>query len=681
MRIVFSICVMVLTAFGVRAQVANVPANANSVLVFDMGRLQGRVDLKKIQNGNFLKPEDSLEYGFLDELFKRIVGNMENAGVDTKRKLVIFNNFDTSDITGYLIPVSQPKKMQAVIEQFNAGMHWETDKLRMVKEKDVIYYLSPKKRLGVALNKNLCILLQGDYDYYYNYDEGEYEQALDSMKNTVDSIRASKGLRMLGWPRKAYYSPYEPAPAPVDEFVPDTTSKSPEGDGTEEPVVAETPFEKVYDNSGVEDSILQVFNAWWDKRRAEKEKAFWIGRETWYKTYSMGIFQNDTKKSGLQHSNSSFASKAATPADMLQWIDLSFTFRMMVHESQRYRYYDESYNRVRGYDSVPYEQTPLGKYLGNLTITGIGSFDNGNAKLKYHLDMSDSVKGYMGRFMGTPVSREMFNYIKSPEYVSLSSQNTSFRAMAELYMNGQAKFRETMAQRSQGTDDWMRIAMIAHELVFAFMDKDMLYNTFSGASVSAVTGTINVKSAYQSWSYDDEGNYKPEIKYAEHTYPRFVSVFEIKNTENLNKILMPFVNNGYLVKKNNAYFIRDRFSMLPVYLLVNGNHFIVTNDSLYRDANYLKLPCGLDAAVIDRATSSPVYVEMDGKGTGSMLKEFAMMRPREMEKTEQAVKTINRIYASADKEPGNFTISAEFANKTHCSLLDLIELTKILTSK
>ncbi len=675
MRKIIFLSVSLCASILLKAQFQFLPPDITSAMAFDMGRLGKKMDLKKISGFQMLKSSDSLEGGYMAELMRRIAANLEDAGVDVKQKVVFYTRNDSMNTSAYLIPLSSDKKMLKALENFNKDILFETDKLHVGKDKNATWYINAKNRLGVAVYGNLCYIMKGPWSYYWSNDEWAYDRALDSMRARIDSIRGNS---------------LEPAPAPApienidngDQELPpsiDTTRYVPEdGDYVEAPSPADYGDSR-YDD----DSLMIAFRAWWQKKREKEELKWWQGKEQAYKNYMNGNYALAKSKKGAFYTDANFKEQANVASDLFQWVDFTPYLDEIIKTAQCYRYYDEKHEYQSECDTtVKPRETTFGKFLGSLYLSGHGDFNNGNTNMNYEIKMSDSVQKYFDKMLGKTVNKALFDFIKVPQVASLSAQNLYTPAAADLYFAAADQWRITFnasKKDKQLTNRWNYAGMAAFEIFYAFIDKDMLYNTFPGGSVSAVTGMITSHESYNSWEYDDEGNYVPTVKYYDAQYPKFISILELGKNQNLDKILNPLVKNEVLELNGNIYSFRnENGARVPFFMVKTNGYLLITNDSLYRNPEYLKMPPGLDQSLVDNISSKPFYLEMNGQGTKNLVTGLTQISNTMRNKSNNALEALNKVTVTTNGSLNKFNINVDFTNKTRCSFIDMMEMIDLL---
>jgi len=668
MKHIFSILWVASLCSNSIAQYSFIPNNPTYVMSFNLGTLGKKIDLNKMSNYKLLKSKDSNEYVNFQELNRRMIGNLNESGADIKQKLIAIGTNDSMRATMYLIPLVSAKKAIQVIEKFNKEIKWEDQRLRPSKSGKVNYFMSPKNALYVAIFSDLCVIMNGNYSYYYNDDEYEYDRALDSVRLVIDSIRQIKNTHEPT-------GTAEPQIPEIDTNRIDYDSTAYVPDYVEEPSYQEYHYD--------DDSLMKAFRAWWEKQRVIKENIFWSKKENGVKKYLEDMHNLPKTKKGIIYENKEFATESAVQKDVFHWMDYTYGFKMVVKEAGSYSYTDSMGEYQRHRDSSIYNETALGKFLGELVLMGHGDFNNGSTDMNYNLKMSDSVQKYLNQITGASVNIKLFDYIKTPQVASITSQNLKHSALIDLYFAGVEQYRIT-AEKSRGNmqirNNFNQIGFTVTELMYTLMDKDMLYHTFSGNAISAVTGIVKSRTSYQSWEYDEEGNYIATTKFKEDEYPKFVSIFETENQQNLDKLLLPFIKNRFLTRRNNIYYIKDIGTnyLYPIFMVKTANALIVTNDSLYTNPDYLKMPPGLDPNYVETIAAMPVYFELNGIGSSNLLREISLISPIFKDKGVVALNSINKATITCQKSMNHFNINFDFKNKNRCSLIDMMEMLDLM---
>lgn len=651
----------------------NIPETANNVFQIDLSKLGKKMDLNKVGSYDFLKNADSLEYGVLKSILKSLVSNMDNAGIDKEGRIINFSTEDTFRANVWVFAVKNAKKTNKELEKLNGSIKWADQKLTVIKQKKATYYVNANNSVGVAVTANRCFLVDGPYAYYYNTDDYEYEQARDSVRYIIDSIRWSK--------------PQPEGEVMPDETTPDVVEPDYEDGAVDSSAVISGDYEEetapaapAYNDDYEYDSLMIAFNEFWQKKRENREKAYWQEQSKRYVNYIQNLEALPKSKSGLLYKNASFAANNSNGNDLMHWNDISMIGKEMVKSAQRNYYYSGEGEWVDSVDKMhPYHTTPLGKFIGDVTLNGGGNFDNGSMSINYKLNLSDSLKPFYHSFFKKGISPALFDVIKISNPAAISVQNTSYGRVAELIFLGMEKYYKT-AEQSGHTNNNKYVGMPFFEMMYNFMDKDMLYHTFTGEGISAITGMRKSMVTYKSWEYDEEGEYVPVTKTEERSTPMFVSANTLEKPENFKKLIQPFIKYGYIEQKGNLYFLSPKMQIpdANIFMRISGNIFIITSDSQYMKEEYLQKPGGMSSTDVARLSGQSTYMELNSESMNTLMRDYQGLGASMLFNLEKVTGSISRLSLQVMENPENMGLKAEFNNKSRCSMLELLDLAEIL---
>lgn len=631
--------------FSLQSQIDHLPATTGTTMIYDLNLLGKKMDLKTIGNYKNFKPADSVEYGLQSELMKNLMSDLAGSGIDLKGKYITFKDrLDTFSSQGYLFPVADAKKTVKAIDAFIKKFSVSQTKPVKTVEKGVTWYQLTENEFGCVVYKNLAILIDGQYYDYNDYaDQYEKEQKEDSVKAIIDSIRFSK---------------------PV---------VTPEGD--EEPVA-----DDYYDYDS--DSLMVAFRTWWDAKQTMKKKAFWKEKDQIYRKYMESIWLNKEKKTGLIHKRRDFSAETATPAEIIHWVDYTKDLTNMAADMARYKVYNDS-SGYYDYKEPEFEylNSPLGKFFGNLHFTGTGTFETGYLNFNYRMSGSDSLKVWYKKSMGSNVDQNLFQLIKVPEVSFLMAQKMDFSAFSDFFMLMYEKMYQTgewaRPNGSVSRNEFMPWLLAFMQLQRNLMDQNLSKNTFSGDMLAAITGKTSMTRTYYSWEYDDEGNSKRIRKTESMEVPAAFMALKLSNPANLDAYLNPFVKYGMLKKlRPDVFLFRGVEEMqTAIYLIRHDGNLIITNDSMYTVADYLKRPGAMSTDIVAKASAQGSYLRTDGGAMARLLDGMAGISPGALTQSTKLTGSIKYTETTATAADAfEIRTRVEFNNKTRNSLIELLEL-------
>ncbi|MBL7812030.1 MAG: hypothetical protein JNL57_07365 [Bacteroidetes bacterium] len=655
-------------AGSLQAQQEYVPSTALSVSVFDLARLEKKMDLKTIGKYTFFKPKDTVNYSYYRELAKTAISGLTGNGVDLKRKVFLFEAKDSYPyrVNAYLLPLASDKKFIQAVEGFNNKISWEESRLKKTSDKKGTYFMNSKNQVACAVFKDLAVIAESPYEYYYDEDDYLKNRAEDSIKSIIDSIR---------WSRRETATPVE--------VNPEDKEGSDEEKGEEEETETYYP-EDYYDYDS--DSLMIAFRQWWEGQKVVKRNKYWQQKESRFIAYMQKLYANVGSGKGLVSKNAEFARQMAVPSDLKHWVDYSFIPREMANSQLRYYSIDSAGNYNSGYDSIPYEKTPVGKFFGNLAMSGTGDFDAGRIRLEYQSLFSDSVKPFVSKVMTQGVSAELFDVIKTPDIPVMIAQHSNYSEMLGLFTKAMETSYQTrklvMNNHPEIEKRSEQYGFAMAELLYGMVDKDLLHHTFTGEMVGAITGVTYRKYSYYTYDYDPEGNYSRIQKTGVRPIPALVLAMKVENAANLDRLMAPLLRYDFITRMRENAWVFDvpgewgfRLNMLK-----KGNVLLFTNDSLYTNPDYLSRPAGLSPELVAKASSLAAYSYMNSEAAGKMLGGIADMSPIALSQTSRLTDAVKQIEATSQSADGilRTKVEIEFRNKSQNSLIELLDLADVM---
>lgn len=204
-------------------------------------------------------------------------------------------------------------------------------------------------------------------------------------------------------------------------------------------------------------------------------------------------------------------------------------------------------------------------------------FTNGKATVKVTTNYSEKAYPYIKKIYDVKQSDKLFKYIDAENLVGYASMAVSTREMATFY---EAIYKETVQHFP--VDRKSAYVFPAMELVYAFLDKEVLYNTFTGQAMIACTGFEDVPVKYTTYDYDDNFNRVEKTEESVQKQPKMVMLSAVGNYENARKLFDIISRFDVFTKVNDNVFVFMGKRNMPanIYVALTKDVLIITNDPL-----------------------------------------------------------------------------------------------------
>lgn len=742
-----TILLFVLTTFlhETFAQLEKIPANANTVIVFNLQTLNKKVDFGTLNKYSFLKGKDSITANYQTNFIRNFSLNPKKNGINEKGKIVYFSTgYNYNSKSAIVFPIANRKATIQFLETFHKKLmlnqnrdensyyssYYTNDTIiprqYFKKEKDGVFYLLyPDERFALALTQNQLILITSDYFSTYDFNT-EYSTNGYEYNRMADSIAAAYKCNYYSYSKSSIDRAVDAAKRAVDAVK--ITNQNYDAVGVEEPnlnYIAPNIDEKAIQDSAYslpdtmvpsQDSVIEEIQeidtfvalpecetlpVWkqFQKDFTAKRIAYQHRKYLNYFNETIDSFAAYLKISpfnNLISNNKEVATKLNNENDVTVWQDYTHFVKMVFDEAFSLRvtnsgnYYD--YKRKIKFNK-PYEKTETYKYLGNAYAINIGNFENGKIALTNQIHGSDSLLKLIQSTYKSNSKSNILDLIKTDNVPALLKLNIQLESIPNFYYNLIIAMRKDFEQfysehksDSVFKDKDIDIFFTVNAMAFNFynmLDKNMLYHTFSGEMMAATTGTRRYVTEYTTYDYDVEGNRTPITKTREMHMPVFLVAIELKNAENFDKLLQPWIDFGFIKYQNSKYTsaANDEIKMFFDFAVVRRykNYLILSNDSLYNNDAYLSRPGQLNANIIAKANNYSQYVSTNSNGIFDLLRGLNM-NPSILEtfkRITESMVSMESYYSGITPSDGITTI--EFKNKSNNSLAEMLELIEALS--
>ena len=555
---------------------SHIPKNVGFVLSFDLATLSQKLNFNDLGNYNFMKKSGTADkimpYDVLKELFRL----PEKCALNKASKMYIFNeNHDSIDNINYLLSITDVKAFQNRVVDILKTSKYKPEFKKEGKMKVLIY----DRVMCIGVGKDYALISIWKPSYYYNDDYYEYNEARNKVIHIIDSINmANQPVDTTSKYEETIIETDTIAPAVVEDAVEETEPEIGMEEGTiavdSVPYYYDAPVENDYYTNYDNDSLMKQFERSWEVIRKMREDEFYVGKERKMREKQRSIY--DLKATNSITSEQEFKTVFSNKGDLIYWFNYkSYSDILIQSVGDRYRYnYDTAYfNQMQRV----HHQNTLATIFENNTMYGIGNFNKGEIKMNFISTFNDYLKPYVNDIYKAPINSNFFKYIKSENLMGIMGVSMDFEAIAKLYYD---IFRKAI----ESTPVPNKSVIAAVELTDLFLDKKMLYHTFKGDAVIAVTGIYNQIKNKTFYEYDSLTFESRMVEKTVNSYmPELVFVATIENHENLNRLISMFKKLDGLVEISpNIYTTKvgEKEFDNKFFYIIEGDLFFITNDSV-----------------------------------------------------------------------------------------------------
>ena len=220
----------------------------------------------------------------------------------------------------------------------------------------------------------------------------------------------------------------------------------------------------------------------------------------------------------------------------------------------------------------------------NLLSSGINAFYslnflNGAASIQFKSTYNDKAFTYIKSIFDVKQNKKLLKYIDGKNLLGYMSIAVNNKELGRFYGDMYAEILNNLPKSTY--DNYLENIAPAMQLVYAFIDKEMLYNTIDGRAIVACTGFENMKVKFKTYTYDDDFNRKEVSEERLEQQAKMLAVMSIGNYDNAKKlfdIISKF--NVFIQLKDNVIALKAMHDMpFNLYMVLNEDALIITNDA------------------------------------------------------------------------------------------------------
>jgi hypothetical protein len=555
---------------------------------------------------NYIYGSRDLGYERKDSLgnfFKAIFTNPQNTGIDTTRKIFVFNETpDSIHYWAYLFPLNNSS-------QFGIYVSTHLFSGTPAIQKGSGYSEIHQDRISIGWTNSYAVLLLADYDYVPESGNIFSQMIMDSTiqaeqfaaaneQHIEDSIAYANALRVANDSvitdslRAANLAALQKEQMEMlEKLAKDTTPEQDwiEPDSSEPPVYED---HSDYEND-IRDSGITLL--------AKKQLNYLVNL-----SYGQSI-----------QSISNFRTVDEEASDIVYWYNYGEMMQQYYEHNMRYRY---NYYDMMGMGAERDTSLIHNMWKGSYVVSLV-KFEGNTATMEQRSYFSPALQEHtLGLYNGR-VNKKMFRYVKGENLMGFVAMSMNMEKFMKFYGS---VYRENSYNSLIGL--YQNYYMTTWDLLHVFIDEKTLYNLLNGEMLFAVTDLKPYTSTYLTYDYDENFE-KTEIrKERTEIRPEFVFVAGIGKQEKAEEIIGILERAGALKKQNNQYYLINtpgEYDVKMFLALKNGMLIITDNEDLM--VNHLSKGYnrrqGMNKEMRKLGRKSPLVGYWDGKKSFEIIRK------------------------------------------------------------
>jgi hypothetical protein len=536
---------------------SRVPADVNAVLTLNLGTLNTKANFaeaSKLEIFQFMKQADSSSsQEFMSSLSHLMLGDLAEKGLNTGSKAYIyFLNEDSTAGMGITAGLSNASAFETLVKNrlFN-GTPPE------IKEKNGIR-TAVYRRMGVSWNNEMMQMIVLNkmtasyygFDYSEEYDENDYSADVDTalMREAIanyrkDSIQQATLI-------------YEvPAPRSDRDDDEDIIQVRPEisDDETRE---YETPKSTIYRN--YYDRLVR-------ERKQEKKNAKLDERRAVLLAARIDEL-NSMESAKSVASSENFVSGLKRNSDIYIWVDYN------LHKLYIKPMLSAFGNRNK-------EEKPYNGLFANQFLHFDFMFENGRMDMDSRYFMNDRMAELTKGAYNGKVNKKFLKYIPGKTTQGFVAFASNPEKATEAYLKLVREMFGEMGQLQPGRN-YSEVAMAAFDFIEMMVNKDVLYHTFKGDALFAITDMKEEEISYTTYDYNENYEQKEKTNTRKELRPSFLLMATLDKKEYLQRVLNIIERLEGIKKFGNYYTIPQakKLGGFTVYIAIENDILFIGND-------------------------------------------------------------------------------------------------------
>jgi hypothetical protein len=542
---------------------SHIPKRATYIVTINPAAHVGNGDMKEINNLELFTRNDeagkSYLYGdkslnedrtkALSDFFRDIFSNPASTGIDTSKKIFIFNDTpDSIHYWAYVLPINNSTTFGDYVTT-----HLFSKKQTINKGSG--FSAVNAERISIGWTNSYAILLLADYNY--TYQSGDLF-GLMAVQRLQDSLEAADRAQ------QEYQTQ-------VDTVINDSirmarTNQLMKDDAAMKEMLAKdtTPEEDIlygqYDDNNAYGSDWEA-----QTKRAEEQKD---------SVKSVSVFAqlryliNLSYEESVQ-SLSDFRSVNAEVADGVYWYNYGEMMQQYYEKNMELRKTYYSYINI-GADTSNIQNMWAGSYI--VSIVHIqGNVAQMEQRSYFSKELAANTKGlYKGR-----VDKKMFRYVKGENLLGFVAMSVNMEKFMKFYGT---VYRESLNNSLAGMYVTYYLAM--WDLMRVFLDEKTMYHILNGKFLFAVTDLKPYTSSFVSYDYDENFNQSEVRKEQTKMRPEFIMVAGIGKEKKAEDIIKILEKANAIKKQNSFYYLINTPGEVDIklFLSIQDGMLIITNN-------------------------------------------------------------------------------------------------------
>ncbi len=482
----------------------------------------------------------------LGKLFSDVFSNPASTGIDTARKIFIFNDTpDSIHYWSYLLPLNNSSAFSDYITANLFSKKPEINKGSGFSEVNA-------EKISIGWTNSYAIILLADYDYSYT-TENYFEQLTHSQMIT-DSITAAEN----------YQSEMQ---VQVDTAITDSLRTARTNQLMQEEKDMEEKLAK--DTTPEEDVVVDTYDYGSSEYDAnsdleQQRKDSLVMRLA---ILQLNEVMNLSYEESIQ-SVANFRTVNAEKADGVYWYNYGEMMQQYYEQNMSYRSYYQ-YSMMEP-DTANIQNMWKGSYVVSLV-----HFEGNVAKMEQRSYFSPQLLAHTKGLYAGRVDKKMFRYVKGDNLLGFVAMSVNMEKFMKFYGT---VYRESLSNSVAGVYETYYLMM--WDMLRIFLDEKTMYNLFDGQFVFAVTDLKPYTASYVTYDYDENFNATEVKKERTEIRPEFIMVAGIGKKKKAQDILDILERANAIKKQNSLYYLINTPGEYDVkmFLAIQDGMLIITNN-------------------------------------------------------------------------------------------------------
>jgi hypothetical protein len=518
------------------------------------------------------------------KLFSDIFSNPQITGIDTTRRIFIFNDTpDSVHYWAYLLPIS------------NGTVFGEYVTSKLFSKKPEVnkgsgFSAVNAERLSIGWTNSYAIILLADYDY--SIQSENYYDLFRQADSTAVAVAAAEEYALQS-----------------DSVISDSIRAS----RTAELAEAAAEMEKTLANDSTpeEEVIVSLYDYNWPEfdnvADLQRDSSIMnlVARQL---NYLINLSYEESAQSIPQ-----FRTVQSEPADAVYWYNYGELMQQQYARNFRLR---RSYSFDNPTDTTMIHNMWEGSFVASL-IRFEGNVATMDQRMYFTPALHQQTKGlYSGR-----VDRKMFRYVRGENLMGFVAMSVDMEKFMKFYGS---VYREMLQNSFLGMYGEYYLTM--WDIMRVFIDEKTMYNMFDGDFLFAVTDLKPYTSSYITYDYDENFNKTETRKERTEVRPEFIFIAGLGEQAKVEQIVQVLARVNAVKQQNQEYYLINTPGEydVKVFLAIQNGMLIVTNNEELMLKNLkrgYKRKSGIGRKLRRLGRKSPLVAWWNGKKSFELIKK------------------------------------------------------------